>query len=43
MLDLVRIFNLQQTPVCKYAACVFPQRLHWGQSALPELEEDLIL
>ena len=43
MVELVRIFNLQQTPVCKYSACVYAQRLHCGQSALREREEDLIL
>jgi hypothetical protein len=43
MVDLVRIFNLHRIPVCKYAACVYARRLQWGQAALPELEEDLVL
>ncbi len=40
MLDLVRIFNLQQTPVCKYCACVFAQQLHCGATVRSQQEED---
>jgi hypothetical protein len=43
MLDLVRIFNLQQTPVCKYCACIYAQQLHCGGQVRPQTEEDLIL
>ena len=43
MFDLVRLFNLQQTPVCKYCACIYAQQLEWGRRVLPEQEEDLVL
>ncbi|MGA2864911.1 MAG: polyphosphate polymerase domain-containing protein [Verrucomicrobiota bacterium] len=43
MLDLAKIFNLQQVPVCKYTACVFAQQLQWRRPVLPVQEEDLIL
>ncbi len=43
MLNLVKIFNLSQTPVCKYTACIFAQQLHCRAPARPELEEDLHL
>jgi hypothetical protein len=43
MLDLVRIFNLQQTPVCKYCACVYAQQLHCGGRIRSQDEEDLVL
>jgi VTC domain len=39
MLDLVKIFNLQQTPVCKYCACVYAQQLHCGGTVRPQQEE----
>ena len=43
MLDLVKIFNLRQTPVCKYCACVYAQQLQHGRQPLPEQEEALKL
>jgi hypothetical protein len=43
MFDLVKIFNLRQTPVCKYAACIYAQDLQWHRRVLPEQEEDLVL
>ena len=43
MFELVKIFNLRQTPVCKYSACIYAQQLHWRRAVLPEQEEDLIL
>ncbi len=43
MLDLVRIFNLQQTPVCKYCGCIYARQLHCGRPVRPQDEEDLIL
>ena len=43
MFDLVKLFNLRQTPVCKYSACIYAQQLQWGRSVLPEQEEDLKL
>ena len=43
MLDLVKVFNLQQTPVCKYSACINAQQLQWGRPILPEQEENLVL
>jgi len=43
MFDLVKIFNLRQTPVCKYTACIYAQQLHWNRPVLAEQEEDLKL
>jgi SPX domain protein involved in polyphosphate accumulation len=43
MLDLVKVFNLQQVPICKYSACVNTQQLQYGRPPLPELEEALNL
>ncbi len=43
MFDLVKIFNLRQIPVCKYAACIYAQDLQWHRRVLPEQEEDLVL
>jgi hypothetical protein len=43
MFDLVKIFNLQQIPVCKYAACIYAQQLQWRRGVLPEQERDLVL
>jgi len=42
-LDLVRIFNLQQIPVCKYSACIYTQQLQHGRPPLRELVEPLHL
>lgn len=36
MFDLVKIFNLKQTPVCKYSACVYAQQLQFRRGVLPE-------
>ena len=41
MIDLVKIFNLCQTPVCKYCACVYAQQLQNGAAIRPALEEEL--
>jgi VTC domain len=43
MLDLTKMFNLQQTPVCKYSACIYSQKIQWGRPVLAEQEEDLVL
>jgi hypothetical protein len=43
MLDLVKLFNLRQTPVCKYSACVYAQQLQWGRPPLPEQEKEFAL
>ena len=43
MFDLVRIFNLRQTPVCKYSACIYAQQLHFNSPLKAGLEEDLKL
>lgn len=43
MMELVRLFNLRQTPVCKYSGCIYAQQMHLHRPRLPELEEDLIL
>jgi hypothetical protein len=43
MFELVKIFNLRQTPVCKYSACIYAQQLQFGRQPLPEQEEDLVL
>lgn len=43
MFELARIFNLRQTPVCKYSAGIYAQQLQWGRKVLPEQEEDLVL
>ncbi len=43
MFDLVRIFNLRQTPVCKYSACIFAQGLQWGAPVRRNQEEALVL
>ena len=43
MFDLVKIFNLRQTPVCKYAGCIYAQQLQWHRRVLPEQEHDLVL
>jgi hypothetical protein len=42
MFDLVKIFNLRQTPVCKYSACIYAQQLHFNRAVLPEQEFDLV-
>ena len=42
-LDLVKIFNLRQIPVCKYVACMYAQDLQWRRRVLPEQEIDLVL
>ena len=38
MFDMVKVFNLQRTPVCKYCACIYAQNLQWGGQELPERE-----
>jgi hypothetical protein len=43
MFDLVKIFNLKQSPVCKYSACIYAQQLEWKRGVLAEQEEDLVL
>ena len=43
MLDLVKVFNLQHVPICKYSGCVYTQQLQHGRQPLPELEEALKL
>jgi hypothetical protein len=43
MFDLVKIFNLQRIPVCKYCACMYAQDLQWHRRVLPEQEHDLVL
>ncbi len=43
MFDLVRIFNLNRIAVCKYAACIYAQQLHWRRRVFPEQEDDLKL
>ena len=43
MFEMVKLFNLRQTPVCKYSACIYAQQLHWKRRVLPEQEEDLVL
>ena len=43
MFDLVKIFNLRQTPVCKYAACIYAQNLQWHRKVLPEQDLELVL
>jgi hypothetical protein len=43
MFDLVKLFNLRQTPVCKYSACIYAQQLHFKRGVLPEQEFDLVL
>jgi hypothetical protein len=43
MFELVKIFNLRQTPVCKYSACIYAQQLQWGGRVLPEQEEELVM
>src|SRR5262249_2552999 len=43
MFDLAKIFNLRQTPVCKYSGCIYAQQLQHGRRVLPEQEEDLVL
>jgi hypothetical protein len=42
MFDLVKIFNLRQTPVCKYSACIYAQQLQHKRGVLPEQEFDLV-
>jgi hypothetical protein len=42
MFDLVKIFNLRQTPVCKYSACIYAQQLQYKRGVLPEQEFNLI-
>jgi hypothetical protein len=42
MFDLVKIFNLRQTPVCKYSACIYAQQLQYKRAVLPEQEFDLV-
>lgn len=42
MFDLVKVFNLQRTPVCKYCACIYAQQMQWGGTLLPEKEEPII-
>lgn len=41
MIDLVKTFNLQQTPVCKYCACVYAHQLHCNGRVLPEYQHNL--
>jgi hypothetical protein len=43
MFDLVKIFNLQRIPVCKYVACMYAQDLQWRRRVLPDQEHDLVL
>jgi hypothetical protein len=43
MFDLVKIFNLQRIPICKYCACMYAQDLQWRRRVLPEQEETLTL
>ncbi len=43
MFDLVRIFNLQRIPVCKYTACIYAAGLQWGKPVRRENEEELML
>lgn len=43
MFDMVKIFNLQRMPVCKYCACIYAMGLQHGRPILPEREKDLIL
>ena len=43
MFDLVKIFNLQRIPFCKYVACLYAQDLQWRRRVLPEQEQDLVL
>ncbi|MGA2751862.1 MAG: polyphosphate polymerase domain-containing protein [Verrucomicrobiota bacterium] len=43
MFDLVKIFNLNRIPVCKYCACIYAQQLHFRRPVLAEQEEDLPL
>jgi hypothetical protein len=43
MFDLVKIFNLQRVPICKYCACMYAQDLQWRRQVLPEQEQDLVL
>jgi hypothetical protein len=42
MVDLVRIFNLQQIAVCKFTACMYVQQIPWHRKIFPEQEEELI-
>jgi hypothetical protein len=42
MVELVRIFNLQQIAVCKFTACMYAQQIPWHRKIFPEQEEDLI-
>jgi hypothetical protein len=42
MFDLVKIFNLRQTPVCKYSACIYAQQLQYKRGVLPEQEFDVV-
>lgn len=42
MFDLVKLFNLRQTPVCKYSACIYAQQLQYKRAVLPEQEFDLV-
>jgi hypothetical protein len=42
MVDLVKIFNLNQVAVCKYTACTFAQQMQWRRRVFPEQEKDLI-
>jgi hypothetical protein len=42
MVDLVKIFNLNQVAVCKYTACTFAQQMQWHRRVFPEQEKDLI-
>ena len=43
MYDMVKIFNLQRIPVCKYVACMYAQDLQWRRRVMPEQEEELVL
>ncbi len=43
MFEMAKLFNLRQTPVCKYSAGIYAQQLHWGRKVLPEQEEELVL
>jgi len=43
MLDLVRMFNLNQVAVCKYVACMNAQQKQWRRRRVfPEQEDDMV-
>lgn len=43
MYDMVRIFNLQRQPMCKYCACVDGLGLQWGNRVDPRSGTPLVL